>query len=236
MNDDIPFIVPSRGRPQNIGKLLDVWGENSTGVAKLIVVVDSDDPTRPDYLTYRDRVEDIVTLDWPEGGYPPYQRLVRILNYLAPMYAKEHFAVGFMGDDHRPRTRGWDREFLNALHDLGSGLVYGNDLHQMERLPTAPAITSDIIRTLGYYGPTTCIHLAIDMWWKLIMQNLECLRYLPEVIVEHMHPHAGKAAPDEGYIIVNRPEQYAVDQQAFDEWVFERMPEEIRKLKELMGR
>src|SRR6266542_6356652 len=101
MNDDIPFLVPSRGRPQNIGLLLDVWEENSTGVAKLIVVVDSDDPTRPDYLTYRDRVEDIVTLDWPEGGYPPYQRLVRILNYLAPMYAKEHFAVGFMGDDHR---------------------------------------------------------------------------------------------------------------------------------------
>lgn len=235
MKDDIPFLIPSRGRPQSVGKLLDVWEETSSGIAKPVVVVDEDDPLQPGYMVYQDRAE-VVVLRWSKGGRPPYARLVSILNFLAPEYAQDHFAVGFMDDDKRPWSGGWDLMYLRALHELGSGIVYGNDLHQEELLPTAPAITSDIIRTLGYYGPPTILHLFIDNWWKLIGETLDCIRYLPDVIIEHLHPHAGKAEIDEGYITVNDPRRWRRDEAAFNQWQIYHFPEEVQKLKTLLGR
>jgi hypothetical protein len=35
--------------------------------------------------------------------------------------------------------------------------------------------------------------------------------YLPDVIIEHLHPAAGKAEMDEGYARVNQPKWYEED-------------------------
>jgi hypothetical protein len=56
-----------------------------------------------------------------------------------------------------------------------------------------------------------CIHLFFDNFVKQLGLDLNYLKYLPNVIIEHLHPVAGKAEMDEGYARVNQPTWYEQD-------------------------
>lgn len=107
-----------------------------------------------------------------------------------------------MGDDHRPRTPGWDDRFRICM-SAGPGIVYGNDLLQGEIMATAVAMTSDIVTTLGYMAPPALIHLCLDLVWMDWGRGTGRITYLGDVILEHMHPANGKADIDAGYIECN---------------------------------
>jgi len=217
------MLVPSRGRPDNIVALLESWQVTSGGAAELLVAVDDDDPELDRY-----RALDVSL----EVG--PRLRLGPTLNKLAVERARDHFAIGFLGDDHRLRTKGWDQFIVKELHDLGTGIVYGDDLLQRERLPTAVAMTSDIITTLGYMVPPGLIHMYADNAWLVLGKELGRIRYLPDVVIEHMHPIAGKAPVDVGYAEVNSPGMYARDGAVFQRWLRERMSTDVARLKEIL--
>lgn len=124
--------------------------------------------------------------------------------------------VGFMGDDHRVRTRGWDLALADAAGPLG--IAYGNDLLRGEELPTSVVIAADIITTLGQMVPTTLQHLYVDDYWKALGLGMDRLAYLPDVVIEHLHPAAGKAQLDDSYRITNAPERYASESAAWHEY------------------
>jgi hypothetical protein len=123
--------------------------------------------------------------------------------------------IGFMGDDHRPRTIGWDAAYVNALSEPGVAIVYGNDLIQGERLPTQCAMRADVIDALGFMCPPQLRHLFVDDYWLALGKETDCIQYLPDVTVEHCHPVAGTAPNDEGYARVNSGESYRRDAMAF---------------------
>ena len=226
---DLLMIVPSRGRPQNIADLVKCWTETTTGSSQLLVAVDDDDPALDGYLALRWAAREpgvVLTIG-------KRRRMAGTLNYLAVIAARRHFAVGFMGDDHRPLTPGWDQTMVDALRDLGTGIVYGDDLLQREALPTAVAMTSDIIRALGYMAPPGLIHLALDNSWLALGQGAGCIRYLPDVVIEHLHPFAGKAPMDAGYIEVNAPEMYQRDLAEFERWSQGELPSAIATVRAL---
>lgn len=231
---ELLVIVPSRGRPENVARLMEAWKATVSGDTKLFVVTDPDDPRADGYDELQigasdDRFGRII-LD--PGG--ERLRLGGILNYIGYAYAHETDVpmLGFCGDDHLPRTEGWDTAVLAALHDLGSGIVYGNDLLQGERLPTAAFMTSDIIRTLGWMVPPGLIHLYIDDAWRELGNAMGRLKYLPDVVIEHMHPAAQKASWDHRYAEVNAPEVAAADKATFDAWMAEGLPAAVAKLRE----
>lgn len=212
---DLTMIVPTRGRPDNLWQLWLAFRDTITADTRLVVVVDDDDP----YLSaYEHR------LDWAAGDprltllVGPRLRLGGTLNAAAPVYAGQSRAVGFMGDDHRPRTVGWDRRYLDVLGELGTGLVYGNDLIQGEALPTQVAMSSDIVLATGYMVPPGLVHLWIDNAWLALGRALGGIRYLPDVVVEHMHPIAGRAEWDEGYAEVNADALFEADKASFEQW------------------
>lgn len=231
---DLLVIVPSRGRPENVARLMEAWKATVSGDTKLFVITDPDDPRANDYDEVQigasdDRFGRII-LD--PGG--ERLRLGGILNYIGYAYAHETPlpVLGFMGDDHLPRTVGWDLAVLGTLQELGSGIVYGNDLLQGERLPTAAFMTSDIIRTLGWMVPPGLVHLYIDDAWRELGAAMGRLRYLPDVVIEHLHPAAGKAPRDSRYDEVNSPERDRLDRAAFDAWMRDGLPGNVAKLRE----
>jgi hypothetical protein len=63
------------------------------------------------------------------------------------------------------------------------------------------------------------IHLYLDNFWMTLGKDLNALRYIPEVVLEHLHPIAGKAEWDEGYRDVNAQEIYSADKQALDDYL-----------------
>jgi hypothetical protein len=153
---DILIIVPSRGRPHSVAPLLKAWRKAGTE-AELLLALDEDDPALQAYL---DAVAELPDVRGSQIGQlmvqiGPRRRLVGTLNEVATLFAPDYAAVGFMGDDHRPRTPGWDQRFATCLSG-GAGIVYGNDMLVGERFPTAVVMTSDIIQTLGWAVSPTC--------------------------------------------------------------------------------
>lgn len=227
MTADLLMIVPSRGRPHNIVALWDAWQATTTGAAELLVAADGDDPTLPGYL----QVCEELQIDLVVG---PRLRMVPTLNKVAFEQAPHYFALGFMGDDHRPRTVGFDAHYLAALRTLGTGFVYGNDLLAGERLPTQVAMTSDIVQALGAMVPAPVNHLWADNQWWDLGHAIDRIRYLPDVVVEHLHPIAGKAADDAGYREVNDPAAFEVDRMIYADWYAKQFPADAEKLRALL--
>lgn len=224
---DLVVVVPSRGRPDSARALWQTFGDTCTADTQLVFALDDDDPTRIDYP------------DSPTAWTGPNQSMVEALNGAATAYAAGIFgmappyAIGFMGDDHRPRTRGWDRRYLDALHNLGTGIVYGDDQLQHQNLPTQCAMTADIVRTLGFMSPPSLTHMYVDNFWLALGTAAGCVRYLPDVVVEHLHPVAGKARWDDGYRRVNDAAVYARDEAVFTEFMRGSMADAADKVRAL---
>src|SRR5581483_6514980 len=152
------MLVPTRGRLDNVIRQLRCWRETTKDRADLCYVIDDDDPVRPTYI-------DIIR-QWP---YPhvsvaevsgPHKSMVIALNHAADVFKDRYSYLGFMGDDHLPRTIGWDRRVCEEL-DRGAMIVYGDDLLQRAAMPTAVAMPSTVVKALGYMAPPQFRHLCI---------------------------------------------------------------------------
>jgi hypothetical protein len=223
---DLLVIVPSRGRPRAVAELLDAWRQTSTGAADLLVVVDDDDPTLPAY-----RALGVSARVHSSTGT---RGIVPVLNAAAVDVATSYPMVGFLGDDHRPRTAGWDATLVADLAEMKTGIVYGDDLLRGETLPTAVAMTSNIVNTLGWMAPPALAHLFVDDAWRDLGTAIGRLRYLPDVVIEHCHPAIGKGQWDELYRELNDDARYARDRDAYQAYRDSgQFAEDVAKLKEL---
>lgn len=209
----LAVVVPTRGRPENAARLVTAFGETASSGAVPVFVVDEDDPRREEYRALLDqgRIPRMLVYSGTEGG----GGLCRPLNWAARRYASVYENVGFMGDDHLPRTVGWDTRVLAELDSLAPRVVYGNDLLQGANLPTAVFMQSRMIRTIGTMAPAVMRHLYLDNFWKELGERTGGLRYLDDVVIEHLHPVNGKAAWDEGYARVNASEADRRDREAW---------------------
>jgi hypothetical protein len=212
---ELLVIVPTRGRPGSVLELDKALLETGTSKADVLYVIDPDDVRKDEYLDNvlgkgRDGQGRIMVLNTRLG-------LTRTLNAVAARFADRYDSIGFMGDDHRPRTHGWDLMVIDELYstDRGPRIVYGNDLLQRENLPTAVFMHTKIITTLGYMVPLTLKHLYADNFWKELGEGTGGLRYRDDIVIEHMHPAAGKAEWDAGYREVNSTAMDTADREAW---------------------
>ena len=216
-------LVPSRGRPQNIARMLDAY--KATGASSsLVVLVDDDDPMVDAYLATGAHV--VVG---------PRKRIGPTLNDFAPKCT--HDVIGFMGDDHVPRTPGWDKAIWEASTHWS--VVYGDDLYQRERLATACWQGRGIVQTIGQFCPPGCWHLYLDDYWMSLGRGLGSLRFLPNVVIEHVHPHAKvdgkpKAVKDDGYKECNSASMYQHDRDLWEEYSASGLAADLKKVKEAM--
>jgi hypothetical protein len=201
----ISVLVPSRGRPESMLALSETFAETcSVRSTMLHWIVDEDDPALE---AYRDAFHASVWRSialWvvPRGGPAG---IVHPLNYVAQLMTSKAESIatskimGFMGDDHRPRTPEWDGKVLDAYLVSKPRILYGDDLLQGENLPTSVFLTSDIIRALGYMAPPELRHLYVDDFWRDLGRHAGCIEYHPEIVIEHLHYTIGKSAKDETY-------------------------------------
>ena len=213
----LAVIVPTRGRPDNIRKVIAAWdATDAWSCADLILAVDGDDPESIGYqqiIWDRQEVSSYLIDQW--------QPMVPKLNRAAVAAAetRKYFAIGFAGDDHLPRSIGWAQHYLAALWEMRTGMVYGDDGYQGRKLSTEWAITADVVRELGGMVPAPVDHLYCDNAMMDLFGGADALRYMgDEVQIEHMHPAAGKAASDDQYEKVNSRQQYAGDRRKYEIW------------------
>jgi hypothetical protein len=208
------IIVPSRHRPHNIKELQQSLIDTHT-MSRLFVVVDEDDETLDQYLSLENNFTEVLTFERGRKGMAdPLNNAAR---QLITDERWEYFI--FVGDDHRPRTLQWDKVWRTNLDDLVTGLVYGDDLVQREQRPTAIGMTRSIVEELNGMIPEGFAHLYLDNFWLRLGQDLNAIRYLPETVIEHLHPIAGKGDWDAGYQEVNSAEINNADSQMFHTYI-----------------
>lgn len=215
-------LVPTRTRPGSVARVVEAWSDTDAWAdgAELMFIVDRDDPEHDEYhaavqLAARQYGESITA-----HVIPSWQPLVPKLNGVAVALAEGRYAdaIGFAGDDHLPRTPGWVQRYTSALDDLGSGIVSCPDGYREDDLPTQWAMTSDIIRVLGRMVPAGVDHLYCDDAVRDLATAADAYAYLPDVLIEHITPYAGKAAFDPQYERVNSGRQYKLDKRAYRAW------------------
>lgn len=226
---NLTMLVPTRGRPANLARLWRAFLDTCEYETKLVALVDNDDPELAGYQALADELHDEPHF---RMGIGPRLRLGPTLNEAAPKWAQRCGAVGFLGDDHLPRTVGWDGRYLTELKRLGTGLVYGNDLIQGETLPTQVAMTSDIILATGLMVPVGMTHLYADNAWLALGRALDAITYLPDVTVEHLHPIAGRASWDAGYAECNTDALSSADRAVFEQWQQNELPRWVQQIRE----
>lgn len=212
---DLVIIVPTRGRPAQLARLVNAVAGTTCGRAEVLALVDDDDETRGVYLEYGARHGVHVMIGERQGlvGSTNHGARLALEGDDPPTY------LASLGDDHLPRTLDWDVRLIKAIRGMsGPGWAYGNDLLQGERLPTAWVQHADTVRALGWMMLPTLQHMYPDNVVADLGRATDRLAYIGGVIIEHMHPAAGKADVDESYAQSNRAEQYLRDQRAYDAW------------------
>jgi hypothetical protein len=224
--DRMIVIVPTRSRPHNVAPLVNSFTETGAfedGV-ELCLVVDRDDPAFDDYLgTITEAVEAVGnerrTVTWLDATH--HEQLVPKLNkaadYLRITQSPRY--LGFMGDDHRPRSAGWVKAYRDELELAGTGIVSCPDGHRPDDLPTHWVMTADIVEALRRMVPAPVEHLYCDNAVRDLAKEAECWRWRADLLVDHLNPYAGQRAPmDEQYKRVNSDEQYRTDRAQYRTW------------------
>mgnify|MGYP001572384009 CR=1 FL=1 len=233
MPDDLLVIIPTRGRPHAVPEIITAW-DDTGATADVLFAVDTDDP---EHAGYKKHAATYKTDPRVRFTFGKRRRLCGTLNQHAAKAAPRYRFLGFMGDDHRPRPAAipWDERIRICLSG-GPGIVYGNDLLMGATMPTAVAMTSNIVQTLGYFAPDCLTHLCLDLCWLEWGKGMGRITYLDDMVIEHMHPAANKALVDQGYEECNSPSQVAADAEAYYEYRDEGgLEADLAKLRALTG-
>ena len=217
-------IIPTRGRNENAIRLFEAINATAD-FTEVVFAIDADD-----VKTYNGLMDETAGLNNVKVVIADRMGMNGTLNHWALWFAPDYDYICFMGDDHLPRTGGWDTKLAEAI-GTDAGIAYGNDLLQGENLPTAVVMSSKIIRALGFMSPPALKHLFLDNFWLAMGQALGNANYVPDVIIEHLHYTNGKAEHDDRYAAVNNPEMHNGDQAIFAEYLATEFSNDVENVK-----
>jgi hypothetical protein len=212
--NDISLILPTRGRPQEIARAMSSLMETAANPLQLEVVL---------YIDLDDKAMHSVEF--------PGVNVVKLIRPRAKMgkitrdcYEASHGRyIMLANDDMVFQTPEWDRivleEFAKCDDDIA--LVWGNDLHS--GMPVHPFMSRAACDLLDGVCPEDYDREFIDthiwdIFRKLKVLGHDRMRYLPDLILEHLYVHAGKAEPDATF---EKP-RHAADERLYIAWDEER--------------
>lgn len=231
---DLAVITPTRGRPERFADLVKAVHATAALDVHVWAGIDYDDPS-----DYYEACKDLPG----EDLVVPYRGVRRSLSGWTNFLAEQALGsrnppryLASLGDDHRPKTPRWDRKLVDAIEAMdGPGIAYGNDLYQGPNMPTAWVVSAELVRAVGWMMLPTCEHLYVDAAVLELGRAADRIVYRPDVVIEHLHPYAGKAQMDDSYRESNSRDRYAADQRAFEEWKRDGLEADAVKVRALTG-
>ena len=213
-------ICPSRGRPEIALRMFSSF-IHTTSLSSIKIYLDSDDSRLKEY-------QDVI----PPDNIIIQERMTttQIINKAFKDNSDFEF-YHITNDDFVYHSPGWDEKFISTSEEYGDGIFYGNDTMRDGNLCTAPVISGNIVRSVGWLQMPTLTHLYGDDVWMEIGKQLNILYYHKEVIIEHRHWNNKKAVMDDGYRRVNSSVMFEKDGLAFNNWKEYLLNEDIERIK-----
>lgn len=212
MAGDLLIITPTRGRPKNLARLLDVVHALKKLTTHVYAAVDDDDPELFKYRYVMDEAGqdgDVLMARTRKG-------LAAWTNEVALENAGDYKYLASFGDDHVPRTRGFDRALCRGIEDIGgTGFTYPWDGIR-EDIPEAVVMSSNIVQALGWMCLPSLQHYYVDNVWADLGNGAGCIRHLRAISVDHINPMDGTTPGDATY--VSSAKKIPEDELAYREW------------------
>ncbi|MEX2253639.1 MAG: glycosyltransferase family A protein [Thermoleophilaceae bacterium] len=187
----ISILVPSRGRPHNLARLVYSLAETTAGDWEALVRIDQDDPERVAYRQVAAVDARVVVHEGPRGVLSGYW------NELAGSAAGEILMMG--ADDLVFRTPKWDGIICDAFPPDRLALVHGDDLGDRGKtFATHGFVHRRWVEVTGQFVPPIFVADYADRWLNDVA-NIIDRREFRAVTIEHLHPGFGKAPLDRTY-------------------------------------
>lgn len=182
----ISICFPTRGRIENVKRLVQSLVDTTEILPEVIVYVDDDDT---DTLAVQ------VTSASVSYVVGPRKTLSACYNDCAAKACGD--ILMFAGDDLLFRTPGWDVQVEQAFAASNDKLIFvhGDDGHWKAELGTHGFLHRKWCAATGYFIPPYFSCDMTDMWITDVANALGRKVYLP-ILIEHMHPAFGKAEWD----------------------------------------
>lgn len=223
MIDRILLIMPTRGRPwQAIEAIVSVL-KNAAQPSMVLIVAcrDADDFSHCHHGSLKCQSLAVLTSE--------RMRFVQWVNVATQRFIGQFEWVGWLADDIRYLTPGWD----NLVREHKELVVYGDDGYQHEKMATHPFIRSEIPRALGYLLPSELTHLCPDTFIEALAREISSIAYDPRIKTEHLHPDAGKGVDDQTYR--DASEHHAKDRETFATVIRPRIPALAEQVTEFIS-
>jgi len=184
------WLLPSRGRPGNLARFFDAFRRTGGSTPGVVLI------GHGDQAAYA-QIE--LPLGWHYALCSRDSQAEKIAQWWDQL--RDCAWLGLIGDDCVPMTPGWDRGLIQALD--GANIVSCNDGWQApNRLGNCWVMAGELVRAVGYIFPPGLQHLYVDDVWEEIGRGAQCWTCLMEVLVDHRHVLAGRAAADDTHRLV----------------------------------
>ncbi len=192
----ISILCPTRKRPQNITRLVDNIVATVSNVQNIefLVYIDDDDEESIPALQY---AAEKLNVNAVQGNKLIGSQMYNELGKLA-----QGDIIMFAADDIIFKTPNWDVIVQKEFDDIEDKIlfVYGEDGFQKGRIGTHGFVHRHWVDILGYVLPPKLASSYTDEWVTDVAVKAGRRRYIPELLVEHLHPATGKAPNDETYV------------------------------------
>jgi len=189
----ISLLVPTRGRPDNIVRLLNSLHETSHVMPEIVFRIDDDDEASKSALDQlRASGEPVEYVCGPRGTMTTYWNE-------ASTIARGDVMM-FAADDLVFRTKGWDSLVRKTFDEHPDKLIFahGDDGYWGAKFGTHGFLHRKWVDAIGYVLPPYFSSDFGDTWINDVANALERRVVLP-IVTEHMHFLFGKAQKDQTY-------------------------------------
>lgn len=198
----VSLLLPTRGRRAWVERFLNSVARETAYLETVEIVICVDEDDLDSHGIDHPKLH-IVELIGPKRSMGAYNS--------DALHASRGEIVVLANDDMVIRTPGWD-ERLRAVHAEypdGIYLAYCNDLFKRNKICTFPVLSRHCCKLLvepypHIYQGAFIDHHLLDVFKRLEKAGHGRIRYLDDVIFEHLHFRAGKAPMDATYAARSR--------------------------------
>jgi hypothetical protein len=218
------ILLPSRGRPQNMKRLVESARTTAIEDPEFVFYLDEDD--LPSIEMARElKVKHIIG---------PRIVLSEMWNECYKVCSGD--ILMHCGDDIIFRTQGWDKIVEDVFNEYPDKIafVYGRDGYSPDTFGTHGFLSRAWVETVGHFVPPYFSSDFNDTWLNEVSEMIGRHRFVPELYTEHMHPINGKAEWDQTH--QERLARHEKDGVAgiYESKLSER-EEDVKKLKEYIN-
>ena len=216
------WLLPTRNRPKAVEALISSM--QATGeVADVAVMIDG-----PMYQ-----------IDWPSHWHIHesygHLEMQRALNALLKEHSNEK-TYGILTDQSRPITPQWASRLEKAAGDgfiamCNTTKPRTNPRTGLRRVTTI-CVGGDLVRSIGWIWLDRVVHLYGDDAWEDIGYVLNCIKFVPEVVIQALLKRDGEVEIDANHYRRWQGKSYmATDAAAFEKWKAEEFPGLVKRLE-----